>query len=124
MISRRETRVRFLADENIPLESVHKLVESGVDIRAVAESAKGMTDENILGLASAEGRILLTFDQDFGELAFRRKVPSEGIVLLRFEPASVNEVTISVVKLLREGVQLIKKFTVIERHRIRTFPYP
>ena len=124
MASRRDTSLRFLADENIPLESVHKLVEHGIDIRAVAESTKGITDERVLGLANAEERILLTFDQDFGELAFRRRLPSRGIVLLKFEPSSVDEVTSYLTNLLRGGVELSNKFTVIEKHRIRTFPFP
>ncbi|MHB8565620.1 MAG: DUF5615 family PIN-like protein [Nitrososphaerales archaeon] len=34
--------------------------------------------------ASRQGRVLVTFDKDFGELAFRYKKASKGIVLLRF----------------------------------------
>lgn len=33
--------------------------------------------------ANPEGRIVLTYDRDFGELVFNRKMTAHGIVLLR-----------------------------------------
>ena len=44
----------------------------------------GISDPEVLSHAQAEDRILLTFDKDFGELAFRMKLPAaSGIVLFR-----------------------------------------
>ena len=43
--------------------------------------APGRTDEDVLSRAADENRILLTFDKDFGELAWRAKLPAScGIV--------------------------------------------
>jgi len=39
-------------------------------------------DEEILAQAHAEGRVLVTLDKDFGELAVLRSVPHSGIVRL------------------------------------------
>lgn len=39
-------------------------------------------DEEILALARAEGRILVTLDKDFGELAIVRGLPHRGIIRL------------------------------------------
>jgi hypothetical protein len=41
-------------------------------------------DVNVLAIAEAENQILLTFDRDFGELAFRAGLPAMcGIILFR-----------------------------------------
>ncbi len=39
-------------------------------------------DEEILSLAKADGRVLVTLDKDFGELAIVRKIPHCGIIRL------------------------------------------
>ena len=39
-------------------------------------------DEEILAFAHREGRILVTLDKDFGELAIVRRTPHSGIVRL------------------------------------------
>jgi len=62
--------VRVLADENVPKKAVEALRERGHDVLWVAEVAPGSKDEEVLALAIREGRILLTFDKDFGERAF------------------------------------------------------
>jgi predicted nuclease of predicted toxin-antitoxin system len=71
---RRRVRAKFLADENFPLESILQLRKEGIDFRSVTEHRKGMADEDVLKLADSQGRILITFDQDFGEMAFRRRL--------------------------------------------------
>ena len=63
--------MRFLADENFPLPSVELLSGNGHDVVAVARQSPGASDEEILGRAAREGRILLTFDRDFGSLIYR-----------------------------------------------------
>ena len=37
----------------------------------------------MLEIASAEGRILITDDRDFGELVFRLRRPTAGVIYLR-----------------------------------------
>jgi predicted nuclease of predicted toxin-antitoxin system len=67
--------MRFLADENFPLDSVRLLRSRGHDALAAAESLSGSRDEQILALAARDGRVLLTFDRDYGELIYRRGLP-------------------------------------------------
>jgi predicted nuclease of predicted toxin-antitoxin system len=62
--------MRLLADENIPLAAIDLLRKRGHDVLAVSEIAPSICDEDVLLMAKDEGRILLTFDKDFGELAF------------------------------------------------------
>ncbi len=60
--------MRFLANENVPLEAVQALRKSGFDVAWVRQSAPGMIDPEVLAWAVREQRVLLTFDKDFGEL--------------------------------------------------------
>jgi predicted nuclease of predicted toxin-antitoxin system len=44
----------------------------------------GSNDEEVLEIAMKEERILITFDKDFGELAFKKGLPAAcGIILFR-----------------------------------------
>ena len=62
----------------------------------VRTMAPGSKDEDTLALAVREERIILTFDKDFGELAWRAGLPaSTGIVLFRLPapaPAKVGAI--------------------------------
>ena len=74
--------MRLLANENFPADAVDALREVGHDVVWIRTDAPDSTDDLILQRAQAEGRILLTFDKDFGELAFRHNLPSSSGVLL------------------------------------------
>ncbi len=62
---------KLLADENVPLKAVEILREKGVDVASVTELSPGLKDREVLDLAGREGRIIVTFDKDFGELVVR-----------------------------------------------------
>jgi predicted nuclease of predicted toxin-antitoxin system len=79
--------MRFLANENFPLDAVALLRKQGHDVAWIRQDAPGSLDEDVL--ARAENRILITFDKDFGELAFRVGLPvSIGIILFRITAPS------------------------------------
>ena len=76
--------MRFLAYENFPGDAITALASAGHDIVWVRTAAPGSKDEDILALAVREHRVLLTFNQDFGELAWRVGLPAScGIMLFR-----------------------------------------
>jgi len=66
--------MRFLANENIPLGSVIYLRKAGYDITAVIEEMSGAKDEEVLEYATEKNSIILTFDRDYGELIYERKL--------------------------------------------------
>ncbi|HTK38921.1 MAG TPA: DUF5615 family PIN-like protein [Pyrinomonadaceae bacterium] len=74
----------FLANENISRTSVNILRDSGHDVIWVAESFPSIKDEIVLALAKLENRIIITFDADYGELIFGRKIGVPfGVIYLR-----------------------------------------
>ena len=73
----------LLADENIQGEVVQWLCGQGHDVVYAAESRRQTPDPMLLDLARADGRIILTDDLDFGELVYRQRLASQGVVLLR-----------------------------------------
>src|ERR1700729_1963845 len=80
--------MRFLADENVPGAAVGMLRDRGHDVDWIRVSAPGAHDSALLAKAVIEGRILLTFDKDFGDIARSASAASGfGVALLRIAPA-------------------------------------
>ncbi|HWY07092.1 MAG TPA: DUF5615 family PIN-like protein [Candidatus Acidoferrales bacterium] len=117
--------MNFLADESCAGPVIRALREAGHDVVAIAEVAKGTTDEQVLERALNEKRVLITEDRDFGELVYARGLSSAGVILVRFhnharhaKPATVVE---AVAKL---GSRLLDAFTVVEPGRVRISSRP
>lgn len=72
--------VAFLADECFSGAIIQALREAGFDVMRSAESHPAAADRDVLDLAVREHRVLLTEDNDFGELTMRLGLPSVGIV--------------------------------------------
>jgi predicted nuclease of predicted toxin-antitoxin system len=117
--------VRILANENFPIEAVEALKEVGYDVVWIRADAPGSSDEAVLALAQAENRIVLTFDKDFGELAYRSKLPvSTGIILFRISAPSSAHVARVAVAVLQSRTDWVGNFSVVEDRRIRMIPLP
>lgn len=63
-------------------ESPHELEASGHDVVWCGEWPSDPGDEEILARAHEQGRVLVTLDKDFGELAVVRGTPHNGILRL------------------------------------------
>lgn len=118
--------MRFLANENFPLASVHKLKSAGLDIVSVISMMAGANDEQVLAHARLEGQVILTFDRDYGELIYRQKLPvPAGIIYFRFAPLTPEEPAEYFLNLLDDPkIRLEGKFTVAGRERLRQRPLP
>ena len=66
------------AGEKVPLKAIEILREKGVDAVSVTELSPGLKDREVLDLAGREGRIIVTFDKDFGELVVRERAKAKG----------------------------------------------
>lgn len=99
----------LLADENIDGQIVDALREKGYIVGYVAEMDPGISDEVVLELANREGALLLTADKDFGELVYRLRRLSTGVVLVRLaglSPSKKSEIVVSASSIVqRLGMQ-------------------
>jgi predicted nuclease of predicted toxin-antitoxin system len=117
--------LRLLANENFPGAAVEALRARGHDVAWVRLDAPGSNDRQVLHRAVVEARILLTFDKDFGELAFRIGLPTVcGVVLFRIAPRSPAYVAKRAVAVLESRSDWSGRFSVVEEDRVRTTLLP
>jgi predicted nuclease of predicted toxin-antitoxin system len=117
--------VRLLADENFPRQAVEALRADGHDVLWVRTDMPSAPDRAVLACAQAETRVLVTFDKDFGELAFRIGLPSDcGVILFRIPMADPVSVAASVTSLLKWRTDWAGHFSVVDEHRTRMRPLP
>ncbi len=83
--------MNFLADESCDFTVVRALRDEGHEVIDVAEISPAADDEDIIGLAYSEAKILLTEDKDFGRLVYAQAHPSSGVVLIRF-PSNIRSI--------------------------------
>ena len=112
--------MRFLANENFPGDAIAALRGNGHDVAWVRTEAPGASDQEVLARAQREGRILVTFDKDFGELAWRASLPAEsGIVLFRIPMPPPERVGEALASILTSRQDWEGNFAVIEPGRVR-----
>ena len=76
--------MRLLANENFPRPALLALRNAGVDVESVSESMPMANDTAAPIHAVNTARWVQTFDRDYGELVFARRVPvPPAIVHLR-----------------------------------------
>jgi predicted nuclease of predicted toxin-antitoxin system len=89
------------------------------------ELLPGASDETVLAMANQDGRILITFDKDFGELVFRQgRSGSSGVILLRLRLGSPTVVSAFVVSVLSQPIEWAGHFTVAREGSLRVIPLP
>ena len=115
--------LRILANENVPGEAIDALRILGHDVVWMRTHAPGSPDEAVLKLAQVDNRLVITFDKDFGELAFRRRLPaSSGIILFRVASSSPARTTAYILAALQSRSDWSGYFSVVEKDRIRMTP--
>ena len=117
--------MRVCANENVSADCVNLLRQSGHDVLWIREVAPGSSDPDVLARALGEERLLITFDKDFGELAFRRGAKaSQGGVLFRIAQPSALAVAERVVAVLASRDDWPGHFSVVDDSTIRIRPLP
>jgi predicted nuclease of predicted toxin-antitoxin system len=117
--------MRLLADENFPRPALQALRQASLDVLWIAETNAGAADDEVLALCVATNRTLLTLDKDFGELAYRRRLPSQcGIILFRNTPQSSDEFAAPALFAIQSQQSWEGHFSVVTRQTIRMRPLP
>lgn len=115
--------MKFLADENIPLELVQKLQRENIDIASMSLISPGVSDAEVLEYARKERRVLITLDQDFGQLLFHKRKQSFGVIFIQIHPQSTKEIYQLTKKVFAMKIDFIHSFCVVEKHRIRVITF-
>lgn len=117
--------MRFLANENFPLDAVEALRAAGHDVAWIRDESPGIADPVVLARAVAESRILVTFDKDFGELAFHSELPTgSGIILFRLRAGSSADLARQVCAAIAQRQDWPGHFAVVEPGKVRLRPLP
>jgi len=112
--------MNFVADESLDAPIIAALRIEGHDVYAIHELHPQIDDEAVLKIATEQNRILLTSDKDFGELVYRLKFLSAGIVLLRIPELSNSEKASLVLLLIQtHGAKLNASFCVVKFDKVR-----
>ena len=112
--------MRFLLDVCAASRSMRTtLTILGHDVLSAVEHAPRATDEELLALALAEDRVLITEDKDFGELVFVRRLSHPCII--RFSDMPVTEKVAAIRQLIESETEAMEQgnIIVVTRNRVR-----
>jgi predicted nuclease of predicted toxin-antitoxin system len=95
-------------------------VERLYEVYDIASSERGAIDERVLEVARRRNAMLVTADKDFGELVFRRKRLSTGVLLIRLSGMDPQEKGRLVSTFLQKHEEeLAEKFVVLTKTAAR-----
>jgi len=119
--------VRFLADMGVDLRVVEWLRRSGYDAVHLRELGwHRMPDGEIFEKAGGEGRVILTFDLDFGEIAAFSTGKRASVIVFRLQNARAAHVIERLAATLAPAMPELEEGAVVvveeTRHRIRRMP--
>ncbi len=95
------------------------LTERGHDVLSAVEVAPRASDDELLAMALAQQRVLITEDKDFGELVFVRRLPHPCII--RFTDMPRAEKVAAMLDLIERHEEDMGESTmiVVTRNRVR-----
>jgi predicted nuclease of predicted toxin-antitoxin system len=119
--------MKFLADMGVSKSTVQALRDNGHDaVHLNEEGLHRLLDSQILEKGRQEGRVVLTFDLDFGELLAAGLHDSPSVIIFRLHDATppsvlpkLKEVVAKEPAALQQGVIVIVEDS---RYRIRRLP--
>ena len=112
--------MKFLADENTDAILVAILREQGLDVIDIKEVAPGIDDREVLNRANEARAILITEDKDFGELVYRLKMITHGVILIRLSGWESSRKGRYVAKIIAQyQEELWEAFSVIAPDKVR-----
>jgi predicted nuclease of predicted toxin-antitoxin system len=112
--------MRFLLDEGLPYRIAAHLHALGHDATAVGHDYPfALGDREILDIATAERRIVLTNDKDFGDLVFRDHLRHEGVILFRLGYVPLDERIAWLERVLADHADRLRDVIVVTHRGIR-----
>ena len=113
----------FFADECVAGSIVAGLIQRGLDVVDAKDVCRGDSDERVLALAEAAGRIVITHDWGFGEMTIRHGQAAAGVIILSLYALSAGVRERYAVEKIVEVAELCQGcLTILEPGRVRTRP--
>jgi predicted nuclease of predicted toxin-antitoxin system len=116
--------MRLLADENFPRPIVGSLRKRNHDVVWARTDCPGLRDRALLERAEGDGRIVLTLDKDFWQIALQRTIPLKrsGVILFRVFPATAENLSPLVDSTLSAGKSWIGHVSIVTKDGIEMIP--
>jgi len=113
----------FFADECVARAIVEGLIQRGLDVVDAKDVCRGDSDERVLALAEAAGRVVITHDWGFGEMTIRHGQAAAGVIILSLYALSgAARERYAVEKVAAIADQCSGCLTIIEPWRVRRRP--
>jgi predicted nuclease of predicted toxin-antitoxin system len=110
----------FLADEGVDRQIVERLRRDGYEVSYTAEMSLGIADEIVLSESRSSTSVLITADKDFGELVFRQRLTSTGVLLIRLlGPSAAAKASLVSAALRERAWELPGAFAILTPGSIR-----
>ncbi len=108
--------MKFLLDESSHLAIASFLRDRGHDVKVVIHDyPQSFPDKEILDLARAEDRVLITNDGDFGGLVFRQGLDHAGVIFLRLPGEALEETLHALALIVDQHADDLRTFIVVSR---------
>ena len=119
--------MKFLADMGLGRSTVNWLKSQGYEAKHLRdEGLQRLPDDEIFAKAKSEGRIILTFDLGFGDIAAAAGTNLPSVIIFRLQDERPPNVNRCLEVVLREAADELKKGAIISaddiRYRIRHLP--
>jgi len=119
--------MRFLADVGVSVSTAQMLRGLGHDVLHLSEQLlHRLPDDEILALARQDGRVILTFDLDFGDLLAAGSHPLPSVILFRLRDQTPPSVAPRLVALIAERKDDLEAGALVivedNRYRLRRLP--
>jgi predicted nuclease of predicted toxin-antitoxin system len=112
--------MKLLADESVDFGIITGLRQNGFEVISVLEDFSGLTDTEVLKIATDYKCLLITEDKDFGELTFRLKLKHYGILLIRLSDLSRQYRVETAIRTIQSHFdKLNNNFTVLNKKGLR-----
>lgn len=112
--------MKFLLDENVSQSVGQGLRDAGHDAVHIRETdLAGASDEEVMGRALAERRIIITHDKDFGNVLRFRIADHAGVVLIRLRNQNPDNTLVHLRHLFAMGRPLAGRLVIVRENAYR-----
>ncbi|MFN8558913.1 MAG: DUF5615 family PIN-like protein [Dehalococcoidia bacterium] len=112
--------MRFLLDENADRRLGPFLTAAGHDVATISfDYTRALPDTDVIAIALREQRVIITNDQDFGELIVREGLPHAGVIFFRLRSTALAVKRARLEYVLTQYADRLHEFLVVTEGQVR-----